>query len=679
MSPVRPKDDRNYLPELALAALQSILSVYAALILRLPWWGQILFVTGVIVVTAVFIGLVTRQRHRASGHGKDFLKALGRLQVGALKWLVAGLPGVAVASLVFGTVWISSGHSCAAPVDLRILTAEENVPALTDAAARYVAARSGDGCRNAIVTVSAGSAIQDIESGFTRGWRISKAATGAVTYFGPRPDVWIPDTTAAAVDAQNYLDNSSGDRNDKAELGIGGTVGTSPMVIAVFGSSFSPPGSVLGDLGSLYSELKNGQVDVPTRPSAKTSEAALVSTPVLSTAIQRSYGVNARQAEKLMSSSGSVAGDAAAMLCRFRAQDTANGKPPAHAAVVVPEIALARYDNNAAIGTGGGCQSGHRAPGDPVRFPSPAWRMYPYYAGDLPLLDHPFVHVRWPGEDNAARDHLVEDFQSWLGSHSPGVGGFRTRDGELPSDGADWLRELSGLYDSTRVVPTRIGRKGALDAGDRADRAAAVAQWTNANDVYRAGRPSASLKILFDVSGSMATPLGDGEPRLFRAQEIARSVLQSARDDDKIQVSDFSTRARLRLDVGPEDGYPPGDRDVLREKVQSERANGSDQALVAAIDDAAKQVGDADDLVVLTDGQLASTNPNAEAAAAALRKAHPNLRVQIVLTGPKNCGDDPIKQVAGALGRHTCVDGSVKPPDDVADAVLATVLWGDGT
>jgi hypothetical protein len=346
--------------------------------------------------------------------------------------------------------------------------------------------------------------------------------------------------------------------------------------------------------------------------------------------------------------------------------------------VVVPEIALARYDKNAAIGTGTGCESARRAPGDPMRFPSPAWRMYPYYADDLPLLDHPFVHVRWPGEDNAARGHLVEDFRSWLGSRSPGVAGFRTRDGALPPNGADWLRELAGLYDPPRVVPTRVGHKSPLDAADQADRTAALTQWTAANNLYRAGRPSVSLKFLFDISGSMATPLGDGEPRLFRAKEIVRSVLQSARDDDKIQVAEFSDRAPLRLDLRPGDGYPPGDRDVLGEKIQNERTIGSDRRLVAAIGDAARQAGDSDDLVVLTDGQLASTNPNAAAGAAALHRAHPDLRVHIVLTGPKTCEDDLIKRIAGALGRHTCVDGSGRPPADTADAVLAAVLWGGG-
>lgn len=81
---------------------------------------------------------------------------------------------------------------------------------------------------------------------------------------------------------------------------------------------------------------------------------------------------------------------------------------------------------------------------------------------------------------------------------------------------------------------------------------------------------------------------------------------------------------------------------------------------------------------MLTDGQLASTNPNAAAAAATLRKAHPNLQVHIVSTGPKNCGDDLIKQIVGGLGpQASCVDGSAKPADDTADAVLAAVPWGD--
>ncbi|MDN3354390.1 VWA domain-containing protein [Actinomadura sp. DC4] len=627
-------------------------------------------------MTALFIALFTRPPGDPTDHARDYLKTLVRLQIGAVKWLVAGLPGAAVVLMAFGVVWIASDHSCAAPVDLRILTAEENVPALTEAAAHYVADRSGDGCRNAIVTVSAGSATQDIESGFTRGWKISRSDSGSATYFGPRPDVWIPDTTAAAVEAQTYLGNSSGDQNDEAELEIGGSVGTSPMVIAVFGNAYSPPGAHPGSLDSLYAGLKAGGVDVPTRPSAKTSEAALVSTPVLSTATQHGYGVSAPQAEKVMSSGGSVAGDAAAILCRFRAQDIAHGKPPAHTAVVVPEIALARYDNNLAIGTGPGCESGRRVPGDPARFPAPAWRMYPYYAGDLPVLDHPFVHVRWPGEVNEPRDHLVEDFRSWLAVRSPGVGGFRTPDGRIPDGSAGELRELSGLYDPGQAIPSTIGGKGALNAG--ADRAKAAAQWAEANNVYRAGRPSVSLKLLFDISGSMATPLGDGEPRLYRAQEIARSLLQSVRDDDKIQVSEFSTRARVSLDPRADDGYPPGDRGVLRDRIQNERANGSDQPLAAAISDTAKQVGDPDDLVVLTDGQLASTNAGTTASAAALRKAYPDLRVHIVLTGPKTCGDALIKQIAGVLGPHTCVDGSIKPPDDTADAVLAAVLWGDG-
>jgi hypothetical protein len=185
-----------------------------------------------------------------------------------LKWLLVGLPGAAVALLAFGTIWIVSGHSCAVPTDLRILTAEENVPALSDEATRYVADRSGDGCRNAIVTVSAGSATQEIESGLTHGWKIASAGSGVTTYFGPQPDVWIPDTTAAAVDAQDYVVNSSGDRNDKAELDIGGSVGASPMVVPVFESSFSSPSSAQGGLASLYAALKGGQVSVPTRPPA---------------------------------------------------------------------------------------------------------------------------------------------------------------------------------------------------------------------------------------------------------------------------------------------------------------------------------------------------------------------------------------------------------------------------
>jgi hypothetical protein len=670
MSPVRPKDDRNYRAELALASLQAVLGVYAPAIIRLPWWGQALTVPASVAATAVLVGIVIRKRRGEGRREGHFLRSLVRLQVGALKWLLAGLPGVAVALLALGAVSIASGRSCAAPADLRILTAQENVPAVADAAARYVADRSGDGCRSAIVTVSAGSAVQDIEAGFTRGWRTAGTGSGAVTYPGPRPDVWIPDTTAAAVEARTYLSDFPGDRAERAELDVGGSVGTSPMVVAVFGAAFSPPGSTPGRLDTLLGTLRSARLDAPARPSAQTSEAALVATPVLSAAVQRVYGVGPPEAERLLSSGGPVASDAAALLCRFRALDEANARPPANAAVVVPEIALARYDADATLGTGAGCGSGRRANGDPTRFPSPRWRMYPYYADDLPLLDHPFVHVRWPGQDNAARDRLVDDFRSWITARPPRVAGLRTPQGRLPAAGADMLRDLSGLYDPTRVVPTGVGHI--------VGRAASLARWRDAGAVYRAGRPPVSLKLLFDVSGSMATPLGGGEPRLFRAKQIASGLLRGVRDDDKLQVAEFSDRVPLRLDPAPGDRYPPGDRDVLASRIQNTRSIGSDRSLVTAVDDAAKQAEDSGDLVVLTDGQLVSTNPRAAVRAAALRSSRPGLRVHIVLTGPKNCGDDPVRAIARAFGPHTCVDGSVRPPDDTADALLAAVLWGEG-
>jgi hypothetical protein len=647
---------------LVLAAVDAI----AALVqLRLALLSTLLVALVVLGASAVVVALIIH----APGpeRFKDLLKSAIRIQLGALRWVLYALPGVAVTLLAFGAVRLSSGGSCDAPVDLRVLTAPENVTALTRAAARYVADRSGSGCRVAIVTVSAGSSIEDIKQGFTHGWGKPGgdrdhpgSPSERIGYLGPRPDIWIPDTRLAATGVSAFVSGyppaeasgtSGGDV--KAQLFVDPTIGTSPMVIGVTGDSFgydSRQGPIAPSLAGLLDGLRqNHKITTLARPSPETSEAALVSTPSLYQALMRGPGWRAStdtEAEKIMDSGGLVAGDPAALLCRLRAQ-----RPPAHVAVVVPENALVQYDNDDSIGNT--CRGGGR--------PSP--RLYPYYAADLPVLDHPFVRVRWPGEDSDARNHAVDDFESWLRSHPMGDEGFRTASGELPAKD-DRLLSLVQGYDAD-AMPGRITpRLGGYVDGRPADLDGVLAAYAN-------GRPQRSFSLLLDVSGSMAEPLAGGQSRLIRAQEIAQGVVGIARDGDPKSVGTFSDAAPVSLVLDPEG------RDISRQAIQAARANGGDLALTDAMGQAAHAMKSTDpgNLVVVTDGETTSNNPDAGSEAAALHKHYPALHVQLVLTGPKTCEDEPIKTISHALGGHACVDGAAKPPDDTAALVMSRILW----
>lgn len=650
---------------LVLAAVDAI----AALVqLRLALLSTLLVALAVLGAAAVVVALIIH----APGpeRFKDLLKSAIRIQLGALRWALYALPGIAVTLLAFGSVRLSADESCDAPVDLRVLTAPENVTALTRAAARYVADRSGSGCRVAIVTVSAGSSIEDIKQGFTHGWAKPGgerdhpgSPSERVGYLGPRPDIWIPDTRLAATGVSGFVSGyrpaeASGTPGGdvKARLLVDPTIGTSPMVIGVTGDSFgydSRQGPIAPSLAGLLDGLRRDhEVTTLARPSPETSEAALVSTPSLYQALTSGAGRWAQSdtlAEKIMDSGGLVAGDPAALLCRLRTQ-----RPPAHVAVVVPEIALVQYDNGDSIGNT--CRGGRRS--------GPAPRLYPYYATDLPVLDHPFVRVRWPGEDSDARDHAVDDFESWLRSHPMGDDGFRTASGELPSRD-DRLLSLVQGYDAD-AIPRRItSHLGRYVDGRPSDLGGVL-------DAYASGRPQRSFSLLLDVSGSMAEPLTGGQTRLIRAQEIEQGVVAIARDGDPMSVGTFSDAAPVSLTSGPES------RDTHREEIQAARANGGDLALTGAIDQAAHAMRSTDpgNLVVVTDGESPANNPGAGSEAAALRKRYPALHVQLVLTGPKTCEDEPVKTISHALGGHACVDGASKPPDDTAALVMSRILWG---
>jgi hypothetical protein len=686
--------------ELSVGLLQyagTIIAIYAGPVLRFPPLAQVSLFLGVTILSLVLAGVIDSDGSPMATIG-TVLRRIANVCKSALKWVAFGIPGVILALIAFLLVTGLPFHfrdppTCAEPIDLRVVTNSEDVVPLTEAAGRYVADKSGQGCRAATITVTGSSSIDELEDGFARGWTSPGSdlndndcahVPARMTLLGPRPDIWIPGSMAVAtavqanVKAQDICPRHAHPARAKADLDIKGSVGSSPVVMGVFASANRTDlGHVPGKqhLASLLSAFRtNHVINSVTRPSADSAESALLSTPALYRALREGgwVGGQKQEAEKRLDQGSIPAGDAASLLCHFRGDDAGGLAPPGDTAVIIPESVLARYDYGDSLGAEATCQS---------RKPSPEWTLYPYYTDDLPVIEHPFVHVRWPGEDTASRNQAVAEFQQWLEHDALTYEGMRKAAGQIAADGNPRLQSLQSTAQdaaqgAAHAVPEPMSPH-ALD-GD----AGCVGSLDQIFGCYNDARPTYPLTVLIDISGSMANgTVASGELRLARAQELAQRIVGRVQPTARISLYLFSSVTQPSTEKAPGSNNDEARKTVLA-AIQRAVVNGPDLPLTTAIDQtSARLVRGTQTLVLLTDGQPGSAKPgSADQAGALTRRLEQNqgLQVLVVPTGPGDCRAQPVAALDAALrAAHegSCVGTPKDTLDDLADAVLSKVLW----
>jgi hypothetical protein len=692
---------------LAAIVLNTGLGIYGQHLLNLAWWQQLLITPCVLVLVTALTVVDRGQDSSSAGRFiRRFGKTLAGVVRGALGWLVWLSPGIAVGVLAFFVVKpIVMVGSCGLPTNLRVLTTPESLTAMTNAARAYeVDTADGDGCRRVTISVTANGSVADVQQGFANGWLTQgsrssgsgSAAARSWEFMGPRPDIWIPASKSTARDVQEFVEdagNGGQPLEGKTDLSLGDddTVGVSPMVVAVFTQfdKTEPRAQLETNLKTVFDQVKVQQgLTAVARPLPDTSEAALLSTP----ALYRAQGTGQNSAsdarvEKTLNPRRVVtgdpaalqAGDAATLLCHFRAADSPTTLPPSGVAVIVPENILAAYDRGDPLGTACPAEKGK---------PSKEWLLSPYYSADLPVLDHPFVRVRWPGESTDRQERAIEDFREWLGSERLTQQGFRTATGDVgPEHGANPL--LTTLRDKTAVSPPPVS------TGPLHGRSACTASVQQVLGCYKAARPQTRLNLMIDVSGSMAQPAGDSG--LTRAQDMARVIVSGARTGDQIRVRSFSCikptsgGRGCSAEISPPPAAPititnaPAPREALQKQVQETRVKGADLPLIEAIEKAGAELAvGSQSLVILTDGQNPDHNPQvadkAPATEARLHRMNADLRVFLVLTGASTtCDDSPVEPIEGAFGDGSCIDGMTldgqpKAVDDLAGEVISNIV-----
>lgn len=621
-----------------IAALGSVfvvaITAIAGFLAKLSIW--IVIFAAVALLFAIFAvifwnRLATWERAR----GRKLLKTLGPVLASA----VIAFPAAWGANTAWSHLW-DPARACGAPIDLRIVAAPETVIALRAAAKTYEQKR----CPSATISVVPEPSIKGMEIGFSHGWADSTAPSSDTILDGPQPDIWIADSRIIAAGVR--LSNSAGTDSEKANLQIGETVASSPMVIGLFRKEARGADSFAGQdetssgrtLSGLFTELTHNRINVGLpnvlRAVPDTSEAALLATPALYDAAanlgeKKVEQTQAGLPEKALLTATAFS-DGTSMLCYLRGPQKPHAHPDA-AAVLLPEQAVYDYDRGHALGDS--CLKG----------PTPSDRLlYPYYTTDLPTLDYTFVHVRWPGQDDAERSNTIEDFQRWLVTNSvTALWGFRSPSGRAPRFLVSTLTNPSG--DNTAPPPPTMQPR--FQQSSHCGRTLA-----RITECYAQNRPAMTTTILLDVSGSMAQSTVKGGSRLSWAQQTGEGLAGLAHySQDKLSFAPFGQSAPASPPPGPTRLSPK-----LANNIAATVARGYDRPLAAELRKAVDGLpAGSPNIVVLTDGQRAGTNTGYPAAARNLASYihgnDPGVGVFFALTSGARCTTEPVNTLVGAL------------------------------
>jgi Mg-chelatase subunit ChlD len=535
-------------------------------------------------------------------------------------------------------------RGCERPAAVRVLTSQEQLDAVRQIADGYesATATANQGCPTAELYVYA-ARPDDAREAIGSGW-----SNDALAQIGPRPDVWLPDSSAD-VDAARAAAVRFSVPVPIVEQRV---IGASPVVLGV------PAVAVPDDLAGRREELTWKQLwdevvrrgwDV-LRPDPSVSGAGALATTVL---YDRTHtdGPGARvveqRIERSLDAGGFPLGDSTELLCRKRAGD------PHRAAVLTTEQALVRFNQ----GLGCGLDQGP---------PDSEQTLVAFYPTDTLGADHPLVRLGWDATA-ATTTAAAKDLEAWLG-----------RD-----DGKRALVRAAlrppPLFDVAEPLTERFGAHAGVVFERRPPGADIVR--TTLQQYSQARRPGRVL-LAMDVSGSMQT-LADGRRTRFQvaAAGVGRALeLMSGRDE-------------FGLRVFPADGRGSGARDIVRlgradvavdgvprakaavDGLAGVRPAGNTpllQTIADGVNDAAAGVGEQiAGLVVLTDGNDTS---GVDPAVVDGRVRGRGVRVFVIAIGEANCGAFALRDITAHTG-GACYDAAPGAIGDILQDLFA-LLWG---
>ncbi|OIV38279.1 hypothetical protein BIV57_06315 [Mangrovactinospora gilvigrisea] len=456
--------------------------------------------------------------------------------------------------------------ACPVPVALRIMTSVDNISALQSAADAYASSganRAADGCRRSTLVLYPASTDQAVHSfGNLTAWEQgpSPGASAApdeafepLRDVGPRPDVWIPDSSAEYQQVVTSLRATagSGDALRLLRKAQRTSIGSSPLIMTL-------PGDVDHNLNlgpnptwrQVFRQLspKTGTVLRPLPTTSGTGllqarneyDNALAPTDVAGRRdLERGYALSDRQAD-----------GALAVLCRPGAT-----RYPALASLLALQEAVDAH--------GSTCRDGYQTVSPGANYVAPSGG---------PALDLPFVQVPEEGTDSSARADAVGHFRDWL-----------------TATGADGGRAVLAGFGIRAPDPA---------AAPPADTAAT----TSAQ--YRSAHAPGFVLVILDNSDSMWD-----EGKMQDAQAAIRTAVNRAGPDDRFELwpVNGANTGSPPLPVGSDSG-----RQAVQDRLKALRSGGRDARIfhlvTRGLGFARQQEQPYRSIVVISDGDNASTS-----------------------------------------------------------------------
>ncbi|MFC6017853.1 VWA domain-containing protein [Plantactinospora solaniradicis] len=567
-----------------------------------------------------------------------------RIAAGALVLVIAASMIVIVRPFGGG----GEDGGCPPTTELRILTSPEGLQSTRELAGEYAltTARDNDGCPTVFPFVYAAD-TSAVSGALARQWADTRVEHPYVD-LGPRPDVWLPDSTLDVRQVRDILartlpDDLTANGRLPAPLKLITPIASSSIVLA--GSAVSASSSPNDDAtlaGLVSSLLDQPRASLSAADPESSTAGLLAATGYLHDAENRMVDpVVARQRQQIVLTSTTSGDDEASMLCSY----LRTGQAPT--AVLTSSRTWQRLLKGRTLG-GTGCQA-------PVKPPWAPPSVTPVGV-DRPVLDHPLVQFTWTSS-----------------RQGKAVDGFR-----------DWLRGAGEQYLAEVGLSKPLDRCAGLDD----DNPCLPRDLTATLELYRQAKLSGRVLLAVDASGSMAEGVGSGRVTRFTvaAQGVAEALGQLGPNDEFGLWSFPNARGRSSPQLVRIAAGSPQHRTAVVGALRTVRPAGTTPLYDTILKGMGAVSGGRDDkriraLVVLTDGEDTGRRFTLREMARQVRKlfAAYGVRLYVIATGDARCEDVQGQEGAGLhlltdAGQGECRSATPgKVPTTMAQ--LFTTLW----
>ncbi|MGW4460765.1 caspase, EACC1-associated type [Micromonospora sp. NPDC004704] len=625
-------------------------------------WGTLLLILVCLFAALVAGRPIARLIGRLGIHfGWRRLTRLRVALVAALAFVLAvalGVPTLDAAAA--GQVWLAT---CPPASQLRVLTTPEGyVPTRQLAEAFELdTARDNFDCPEIRVLVYAEPRGQTVTA-LGRGWSDDDRQR-----IGPRPDVWLPDSTVELRLAEEEAE-TTGTALPVVTAEVR-SVASTPLVLGVADRQVVPAGSVEGlpltgaSWPKLLDSLESlGWGVIAPDPAATVGELARLAL-YTAAAGDPERGVAPKtplRVERYVGNSYDRAGyppeaDIARLLCVPERNAREN------VAFVLTEQSLARFNQGAALGT--------TCAGSPQKLPA-SDQLKALYPASTPVLDHPFVRLAW---DNlsAQQTSAARRFGAWLdtaaGRSALTAIGLRPPEAE-PGSEAEPLAPISTEY-------------GVQPGAGITAMAVAPEQLRSTRDTYAEVHRPGRVLVALDASGSM-TARGPDDRRLWDSAVggVTDSVsLMGPRDSFGVWSFQGEGTGGIRrlVPIARPDGTAGEKTRTATSAGLATVTPGGPAPLYSTIVEGIKTVGRTTEdqvtaLVIVTDGQDDNASPiSAGQFEAAVRDS--GVRVFALAVGTTSCRARELQRITGTTG-GSCREAT---PGTIREelATIVEALW----